>query len=156
MRICYKCKINEAGNAYAGSQSAYCADCQPKDTRPQPTRTQSACARCGKVLATLTDFDTHSPGTCLEPDSIGLEPGPPALTWATGADGSAMPVPSSSPVLGTPEGNTKRARARERMLSDPRLRRLSTGADAVTGSDPHTGMGSRPGRSETVVGHADG
>jgi hypothetical protein len=106
---CFTCSAVPAGNDHAGPYSAYCAGCQPKDTRPQPRGSQCYCSACGRLLATLTDFDRsqeHSDGVftgrCLDPALLGLE-------LAAGA-------------WGTPEGNANRARLADRL---PRARSLS-------------------------------
>jgi hypothetical protein len=100
---CFACKTGPAGNDYAGPNSAYCAGCQPVDTRQQPRGSQCGCAACGRLLATLTDFDRHQEhyprghrlegvftGRCHDPVTLGLE--------LVGG------------VWGTPEGNANRAR----------------------------------------------
>jgi hypothetical protein len=93
---CFTCKTEPAGNDYGGSCSAYCAGCQPQDTRPQLRGSQCRCAACGRLFATLTDFDRHQErpegvfaGRCLDPAPLGLAP--------------------AGGVWGTPEGNAKRA-----------------------------------------------
>jgi len=103
--LCFTCKTKPAGNDYAGPHSAYCAACQPGDTRPQPRGSQCHCAACGATLATLTDFERHQErtegvfsGRCLDPASLGLELA--ARAW------------------GTPEGNANRARLADRMRRD--------------------------------------
>ena len=107
MSKCYTCR-EPAGNAYAGSYSAYCGDCQPKDTRPDPKGSQCRCSPCGRTLATVTDFEAHQEtypkghrlegvftGRCFDPESIGLE--------------------LRSGVWGTPEGNANRNRKSARL-----------------------------------------
>ena len=97
MKNCYICKVRPAAET-----SAYCSSCQPKDTRPQPHGSQCYCAACGRMLATLTDFDRSQErsdgvftGRCLDPAPLGLE-------LAAGA-------------WGTPEGNANRARLTDLM-----------------------------------------
>jgi len=99
---CFTCKTRPAGNDYGGIHSAYCGECQPRATGPQPRGAQCGCAACGRVLATLTDFDAHHvrrdgvfAGRCLDPVSLGLEL----------ADGA----------WGTPEGNANRLRKADRL-----------------------------------------
>lgn len=88
---CWACKTQPAGSDCAGPNSAYCAICQPRDTRPQPRRAQCGCASCSRIFATLTDFDRHQQtGRCSDPASIGLE--------------------LSAGVWGTPAGNVNRDR----------------------------------------------
>jgi len=92
LTACFTChEQNPAGN------SAYCAGCQPVDTRQQPRGSQCGCAACGLIVATLTDFDRHQEraegvftGRCHDPVTLGLE--------LVGG------------VWGTPEGNANRAR----------------------------------------------
>ena len=57
--LCFECKTRPAGNDYAGPHPAYCAGCQPRDSRPQPRGSQCACGACGLIFATVTDFDAH-------------------------------------------------------------------------------------------------
>jgi len=105
---CYTCKTMSAGNDYGGPNSAYCAECQPRDTRQQPRGSQCACTACGRILATLTDFDRHQEhwprghplegvftGRCLDPVSLGLE--------------------LAGGVWGTLEGNARRQQDSARM-----------------------------------------
>lgn len=100
---CRTCRTRPTGNDHAGPHSAYCPTCQPRDSRPQPRGSQCACGACGRIFATLTDFDGHQErwprghdlegvftGQCLAPAALGLE-------LAGGA-------------WGTPEGNAKRRR----------------------------------------------
>ena len=109
---CFTCRAEPAGNDYAGPNSAYCPECQPRDTRPQPRGSQCWCAACGRMLATLTDFDRHHErhprghplegvftGRCFDPATLGLE--------------------LAGGVWGTPEGNANRAR-KARRLQDAR------------------------------------
>lgn len=101
--MCFTCKVRPAGNDYAGPHSAYCAACQPRDARPGLRGAQCGCAACGRVFATLTDFDRHQErhplghqlagvftGRCLDPVSVGLA--------------------NAGGVWGTAEGNANRAR----------------------------------------------
>jgi hypothetical protein len=106
---CYGCKTLPAGNDYGGPNSAYCPECQPRDTRPQPRGSQCGCAACGRIFATLTDFDRHqrwggggeqdysAPLRCLDPASLGLE--------------------LAGGVWGTPEGNARRRQDAARMAA---------------------------------------
>jgi hypothetical protein len=94
---CFTCKARPAeGN------SAYCSSCQPRDATAQPHGSQCYCSACGRLLATLTDFDRSQErsdgvftGRCLDPAPLGLE-------LAAGA-------------WGTPEGNANRARLADLM-----------------------------------------
>lgn len=126
--LCFTCKTRPAGNDYAGPHSAYCAECQSRDTRPQPRGSQCGCAACGRIFATLTDFGRHQEtyprghplegvftGRCFDPESLGLELGPLAMVWA-GEPPVLAPGPADGPrVWGTPAGNASRARAGERI-----------------------------------------
>ena len=107
---CFTCSAVPAGNDHAGPYSAYCAGCQPKDTRPQPRGSQCYCSACGRLLATLTDFDRHQErhprghplegvftGRCFDPATLGLE--------------------LAGCVWGTPEGNAKRRQDSARMAA---------------------------------------
>jgi hypothetical protein len=97
--LCYICKaVPPAGN------SAYCAPCQPAGTRQPPRGGQCGCASCGRLLATLTDFDRHQErsdgvftGRCLDPAAVGLE--------------------LAGVVWGTPEGNANRAQLANQMAA---------------------------------------
>lgn len=106
--LCFGCRVLTAGNDRGGPYSAYCASCQPRDTRPQPRGSQSGCAACGRMFATVTDFDRHQgrhprghplegvfTGCCLDPALIGL------------ADAGG--------IWGTPEGNANRLRLAARL-----------------------------------------
>jgi hypothetical protein len=106
--VCSACKTLPAGNDYGGPYSAYCPECQPRDTRPQPRASQCGCAPCGRIFATLTDFDRHQErhprghdlegvftGRCFGPATLGLELAGEA--WST------------------PEGNANRARLADRL-----------------------------------------
>jgi hypothetical protein len=96
MTPCYTCRERPAGNDYAGSHSAYCGKCQPRDTRPRPSGSQCYCSPCREMFATLTDFDSHrETGTCRDPASLGME--------------------MSGDAWGTPEGNANRTRKAARM-----------------------------------------
>jgi hypothetical protein len=109
--MCFTCKTSPAAGC-----SAYCARCQPRDTRPQPRASQCGCSACGRIFATLTDFDRHHErhprghqregvftGRCLDPVTLGL-------VQAAG-------------VWGTPEGNARRRRSALAVLA---LRRAQT------------------------------
>lgn len=110
---CYTCKVNPAGNEYAGPYSAYCESCQPRDSRRSPTgNSQCGCGNCGELFATLTDFDNHQvhlaggsdsvfTGECRRPDDIGL-------------------IMSASGVWGTPEGTAARAAFAARARNRPK------------------------------------
>jgi hypothetical protein len=118
---CYICRKSEAGNDYAGSYSAYCGECQPRDTRPaQPKGSQCYCSPCERVLATVTDFERHQEtypkghplegvftGRCFDPATLGLE--------------------LSGGVWGTPEGNANRTRKADRMASVRACRSMPLG-----------------------------
>lgn len=102
--LCFTCKTLPAGNDYAGPYSAYCPECQPRDTRPQPRGSQCWCVACGRMLATLTDFDRHQErhpregvftGRCFDPATLGLE--------------------LAGKAWGIPEGNANRARKAGRL-----------------------------------------
>ena len=93
--VCFTCRKNPAGNTVGGPHSAFCADCQPVPARRAVNRRQAECGRCRRVFATVTDFDRHRPGTCLDPLNIGLE-----------LDGD---------VWGTPRGNANRAAVAARL-----------------------------------------
>jgi hypothetical protein len=108
--LCFTCKTLPAGNDYAGPYSAYCPECQPRDARAQPHGSQCYCAACGRMLATLTDFDRHQErhprghplegvftGRCLDPADLGLE--------------------LAGGIWGTPEGNVRRRQDAERMAA---------------------------------------
>src|SRR5215469_18743021 len=98
--LCYTCKERPAGNSIAGSYSAYCEECQPRNTEQQLKGfNESRCPSCREVFASLTDFDSHReldqnlPGYmrhCVDPASVGLE--------------------LRNNVWGTPEGNVTRDR----------------------------------------------
>lgn len=103
--LCFTCRELPAEGA-----SAYCPSCQPRDTRPQLRGDQHGCAACGRVLATLHDFDAHQEhyphghieegvftGRCLDPVSLGLE----MKNWA----------------WGTKSGNAHRGKLADRMRS---------------------------------------
>jgi hypothetical protein len=50
--LCFTCQANPAGNDYAGSHSAYCADCQPGPGNPLPRGTRvSQCPLCLEVFS---------------------------------------------------------------------------------------------------------
>lgn len=107
--LCFTCMTLPAGNDDAGPYSAYCPECQPRDSGPRPRGGHCCCAACGRVFATLTDFDRHQEriegvfsGRCSGPVTLGLE--------------------LAGGVWGTPEGNANRAQRAGRL---PRVRSLS-------------------------------
>lgn len=122
--VCFTCRTMPAGNEYAGPHSAYCGECQPRDTRQQPRGGQCGCAACGRIFATLTDFDRHQEryprghllegvftGRCLDPASLGL-------ALAAG-------------VWGSPAGNARRSQDAARMAARKRPGVLRTVSGAL-------------------------
>lgn len=98
---CFTCKTRPAGSADVPF-SAFCDVCQPRAAGPQPRGAQCACAACGRMFATLGDFDRHHvrpdgvfKGECLDPASLGLE--------------------LAGEVWGSPAGNAHRAGLAARM-----------------------------------------
>lgn len=117
--VCFTCGSAPAGNGRAGPNSAYCAACQPRDRRPAIRTSQAGCGACGRVFATVTDFDRgRGPDGCLDPVALGLE--------------------LAGHVWGTREGNavraTKAARLRPRGL--PQELGAANGGGLVSGEGP--------------------
>jgi hypothetical protein len=94
----------------AAGAAAYCAACQPRDTRQQPRASQYGCGACDRIFATTADFDHHQEryprghpregvftGRCADPASVGLK--------------------VHAGVWGTPEGHASRIRSAGRMAS---------------------------------------
>ena len=76
---CFTCTIRPAGNGHAGSFSAYCDTCQPRDQAPLPTGTSAGrCAACGDIFTSTSAFDKHQTiggdgaAICHDPAARGL------------------------------------------------------------------------------------
>jgi hypothetical protein len=66
---CYTCRAMPAKG-----MSAFCTACQPVSATYQPTGNESVCGACDWCFSSLSGFDRHRPGACLDPASVGLVP----------------------------------------------------------------------------------
>jgi len=92
---CYGCGLKAAGNDYAGSYSAFCESCQPRDERAEHGAA-NACAACGEQFGRLKDFDRHQEyyprghpefgaftGVCKDPATLGDLTRDSNVVWQT-------------------------------------------------------------------------
>jgi hypothetical protein len=82
--LCFTCRTEPAGSREFPS-SAYCPDCQPRDTRAVTARTANGCGACGQQFGGIGLFDAHQEyypdghrlkgvfaGRCYDPANMGL------------------------------------------------------------------------------------